>query len=74
MFLEGLGPEAALARIRQHHPQAWPDPYHWFTLRWMSQALNISNISPSLPAAQDDAVRDLVPQEALFLREETPIR
>ena len=71
MFLEGIGPETALARIRQHHPLAWPDPYHWFTLRWMSRALSISE-SPDfvVPQPQSDG-REPVPQSAALLREET---
>ena len=47
MFLEGIGPEEALTRVRQHHPLAWPDPYHWFVLRWLSQALDLE--APLLP-------------------------
>jgi hypothetical protein len=33
MLLEGLHPEEALARVRERHPEAHPDPYHWFALR-----------------------------------------
>jgi hypothetical protein len=33
MLLEGLRPEEALARVRERHPEAHPDPYHWFALR-----------------------------------------
>jgi hypothetical protein len=35
MLLEGLGAEAALARVRQHHPWARPDSHHWLALRWL---------------------------------------
>ncbi|MGO8949539.1 MAG: dual specificity protein phosphatase family protein [Ktedonobacterales bacterium] len=73
MFLEGIGPEAALARIRQRHPQAWPDPYHWFTLRWMSQALDIPDVPNLPPAMLDDVAEDTEPQKASLLLEETPI-
>ncbi|HKV84097.1 MAG TPA: dual specificity protein phosphatase [Ktedonobacterales bacterium] len=38
MLLEGLTAEQALERVREHHPMAWPDPYHWFTLRWIAQS------------------------------------
>jgi hypothetical protein len=38
MLLEGISPEAALERIRTHHPFAQPDPYHWLVLRWLTQA------------------------------------
>lgn len=37
MLLEGIGAEEALARVRVRHPEADPDPYHWFTLRWLGQ-------------------------------------
>ena len=38
--LEGLGAEAALERVRQHHPWTHPDPYHWLNLRWQAQISN----------------------------------
>ena len=37
MMLEGLSAEEALARVRERHPLAWPDPYHWFVLQWISR-------------------------------------
>lgn len=37
ILLEGLTAEAALARVREHHPWARPDPYHWLALRWLAQ-------------------------------------
>jgi hypothetical protein len=67
MFLEGLSPEEALARVRQYHPLAWPDPYHWFTLRWMSQALAIVDSPAGAPPAPAGT------QEASLLRVETNI-
>jgi protein-tyrosine phosphatase len=36
ILLEGLTAEAALERVRQHHPWARPDPYHWLNLRWLA--------------------------------------
>lgn len=33
ILLEGLTPEAALARIREHHAWAKPDPVHWLRLK-----------------------------------------
>lgn len=36
MLLEGISAEQALDRVREHHPTAWPDPYHWFALRWIA--------------------------------------
>lgn len=37
ILLEGITAEEALARVRRRHPLAWPDPYHWFTLQWLSR-------------------------------------
>ena len=37
ILLEGLDAEAALERVRQHHPWARPDPFHWIYLRWLAQ-------------------------------------
>ncbi len=37
MLLEGLTPEAALARVRERHPIACPDPYYWFLLQWLGR-------------------------------------
>jgi hypothetical protein len=37
ILLEGLAAEAALDRVREHHPWARPDPYHWLALRWLAQ-------------------------------------
>ena len=36
ILLEGLSAEAALARVREHHPWARPDSHHWLTLRWLA--------------------------------------
>jgi protein-tyrosine phosphatase len=33
MLMEGLRPQEALARVRERHPEAHPDPYHWFALQ-----------------------------------------
>jgi hypothetical protein len=38
ILLEALSAEAALARVREGHPEAWPDPYHWLLLRWLAAA------------------------------------
>jgi hypothetical protein len=37
ILLEGLSAEEALARVRERHPEAWPDPYHWLLLRWLAR-------------------------------------
>ena len=39
MLLEGLTAEAALERVRQHHPWARPDFHHWLVLRWLEAGL-----------------------------------
>ncbi len=36
MLLEGLSAEAALDRVREHHPWARPDSHHWLALRWLA--------------------------------------
>ncbi len=37
ILLEGLSAEAALERVREHHPWSRPDAYHWLALRWLAQ-------------------------------------
>ncbi len=37
MLLEGLSADAALSRVRETHPEAAPDPYHWLLLKWLEQ-------------------------------------
>jgi len=37
ILLEQLTAEAALARVRQHHPWARPDTHHWLALLWLAQ-------------------------------------
>ena len=37
MLLEGLRAEAALKRVREHHPWARPDSHHWLALRWLEK-------------------------------------
>jgi hypothetical protein len=37
MQLENLSAEAALTRVREHHPWARPDAHHWLKLRWLAQ-------------------------------------
>jgi hypothetical protein len=38
ILLEGLSAEAALERVREHHPWARPDPRYWLKLRWLATA------------------------------------
>ena len=37
IVLEKVSAEAALERVRQHHPWARPDTHHWLALRWLAQ-------------------------------------
>jgi protein-tyrosine phosphatase len=37
MQLEGLTAEQALLRVREQHPWAKPDSYHWLALRWLEK-------------------------------------
>jgi hypothetical protein len=37
MQLEGLSAEEALKRVREQHPWAKPDSYHWLALRWLEK-------------------------------------
>lgn len=39
MLLEGLSAADALARVRENHPSCRPDPYHWFLLERLHDAL-----------------------------------
>ena len=39
ILLENLSAEAALKRVREHHPWARPDPRHWLALRWLASHL-----------------------------------
>ena len=40
ILLEDLTAEAALERVRQQHPWARPDPFHWINLRWLAHTRN----------------------------------
>jgi hypothetical protein len=37
ILLEGLSADEALARVREQHPWARPDSYHWLNLRWLEK-------------------------------------
>lgn len=52
VLLEGLSAEAALARVRQHHPLARPDSYHWLSLRWLAQ----TNLNRSQTGRADESL------------------
>ena len=57
MLLEGISASAALARIRERHPTAWPDPYHWFVLRGLSE--RASDLAAPAPVAAPVAASEL---------------
>ena len=53
MLLEGLTANEALQRVREQHPWAKPDSYHWLALRWLEknkEAENYPIISTKQPA------------------------
>jgi hypothetical protein len=43
ILLEGLSAEEALNRVREQHPWAKPDSYHWLGLRWLEKINKGSN-------------------------------
>lgn len=45
MLLEGLSAEDALARVRENHPGCWPDPYHWFLLERLHDAISAEKLT-----------------------------
>ena len=63
MLLEGLSAEAALARVRERHPEAAPDPYYWFLLRWLA--------NPTAPGPEPAWEADLISPASL--REAAPV-
>jgi hypothetical protein len=60
MMLEGISAEEALSRVREHHPLAWPDPYHWFVLQWISRTGTVATVPIAADDAQEDAIYALV--------------
>lgn len=42
ILAEGLSAEAALERVREHHPWARPDSHHWLELRWLATERGVS--------------------------------
>jgi hypothetical protein len=38
MLLEGMTAEEALKRVREQHPWAKPDSYHWLAFRWLEKS------------------------------------
>jgi len=44
MLLEGLSAGEALNRVREQHPWAKPDSYHWLTLRWLEKKQRDANV------------------------------
>ncbi|HEV2237802.1 MAG TPA: dual specificity protein phosphatase [Ktedonobacterales bacterium] len=63
LLLEGITPEEALARVRAHHVEAAPDPYHWFALQRLAADLRQAPPrdaarQPPLPEALREALRE----------------
>lgn len=67
MLLEGLSAEEALARARENHPSCRPDPYHWFLLERLHDALAAEEL-----AGEDTAELPAV-DTASLLRNEVPV-
>lgn len=78
MLLEGIGPEEALARVRELHPVAWPDPYYWFLLRWLARpSVSATASEAGAEAGANGAVvvaSNPTRAPAAALRQERPIR
>lgn len=55
MLLEGIRAEEALARVREHHPIAWPDPYYWHLLRWLHAWPLVEGTTSATWASHDPA-------------------
>jgi hypothetical protein len=55
MLLEGLSADQALERLQERHPEADPDPYHWFVLRWLGTraAAGLEPASSAHPTSVD---------------------
>jgi len=47
ILLEGLTAEAALERVRVHHPWGRPDSIHWLALRWLAHTVRSQKSEPS---------------------------
>ncbi|MFI5272061.1 MAG: dual specificity protein phosphatase family protein [Ktedonobacterales bacterium] len=68
MLLEGISASEALLRVRERHPVAWPDPYYWFLLRWLSDHPEV--LRPPVADAGSGALE----RPASGLRQELPVR
>jgi hypothetical protein len=64
MALEGLSAAEALVRVRERHPDAAPDPYHWLLLRWLSHT---GAAGAGLVAAPDDVTDTPALREAVVI-------
>ena len=45
MLLEGISADEALARVRENHPSARPDPYYWFLLEHLREAVSAEELA-----------------------------
>lgn len=57
ILLEGLSAEDALARVREHHPWARPDSYHWLALRWLAKNSKRKKNSPKQDSSSSSSMR-----------------
>ncbi len=63
ILLESLSADEALARVREQHLEAAPDPYHWFLLRWLASAR-----APAAPVAMNAIDRGAPLREIAAIR------
>ena len=70
MMLEGISAEEALARVRERHRLAWPDPYHWFVLEWLSRPESVTSARGVLLALPGETQEESLRVEA----QTTPVR
>jgi Dual specificity phosphatase, catalytic domain len=65
MLLEGISAADALARVRENHPSCRPDPYYWFLLEHLHEAVAAEKLAredtQTLPALN---AASLLPSEA----------
>lgn len=68
MLLEGITAEEALARVRERHPEAAPDPYYWFLLRWLTSAGSTADSHGPKSASQHHPTRHNVLRDVASVR------
>lgn len=67
MLLEDISADEALARVRENHPSCRPDPYYWFLLQHLREAVAAEEL-----AGEDTQTLPAV-NAASLLRSEAPV-